>query len=77
MAAEIVALGLGFSQWEATRALLAAKAAQDSARGLGGRCDKGETVFQAINGGTQSVVLSREEALKNRAVDWLLSGRKG
>ena len=66
---------MGYPLGDATRALLVAKARQDSARGVGG---DGETIRAAGGGGDASQVsLSREEALKVRAVDWLLSRKKG
>ena len=72
VAAEISAMG--YSPGEATRALLVAKARQDAARGVGG---DGETIGEGGASQHSSVPLSREEALKLRAVDWLLSRKKG
>ena len=75
VAAEISEIS-GCPLGDSTRALLVAKARQDASRGVGG---DGET-FRAGGGASrqqQSVVLSREEALKARAVDWLLSRKQG
>ena len=63
---------MGYPLGDATQALLVAKARLDSSRGV----DRdGETIRGGGFGASQP--LSREEALKVRAVDWLVSRKPG